>query len=160
MCTSLTQPRNKRRALLFISWALVVLCMAVIFFLSSEPSSESQSRSDGVIAALLSHFGVELSSHFVRKAAHALEYCGLSLLLYGAYFVSFRAPQPTLSFLSAALYAVSDEAHQYFVPGRACQLRDVFVDSVGAAAGVLFCMAIFFLLHRISKKERYKNGNC
>ena len=136
MCTSLTQPRNKRRILLFVSWALVVLCMAIIFFLSQEPATESQSRSDGVIAALLSRFGIEFSSHFVRKAAHALEYCGLSL-----------------SFLTAALYAVSDEAHQYFVPGRACQLRDVFVDSVGAAAGVLFCTAIFFLLHRISKKR-------
>ena len=153
MCTSLMQPRNKRRVLLFISWALVVLCMAIIFFLSQEPATESQSRSDGVIAALLQYFGVEVSSHAVRKTAHALEYCGLSLLLYGAYFVSFRAPQPMLSFLTAALYAVSDEAHQYFVPGRACQLRDVFVDSLGAAAGVLFCTAIFLILHRISKKR-------
>lgn len=153
MCTSLMQPRNKRRVLLVVSWALVALCMAVIFFLSNEPASESQSRSDGVIAALFARFGVELSSHVVRKTAHALEYCGLSLLLYGAYFASFRTPQPTLSFLTAALYAVSDEVHQYFIPGRACQLRDVFVDSVGAAAGIIFCTILFWILRSSKRKS-------
>lgn len=147
------QPRNKRRLLLFGSWGLVALCMAVIFLLSHEPASASQSRSDGVIAALFARFGVELSSHFVRKAAHALEYCGLALLLYGAYFVSFRTPQPTLSWLTAALYAASDEVHQFFIPGRACQLRDVFVDSLGAAAGILFCTILFLILRRKLRKS-------
>lgn len=35
------------------------------------------------------------------------------------------------------LYAASDELHQYFVPGRACQLRDVVIDGLGVLIGVL-----------------------
>ena len=32
----------------------------------------------------------------------------------------------------SGLYAVTDEIHQYFVPGRACRLLDVTVDTCGA----------------------------
>ena len=35
-----------------------------------------------------------------------------------------------------ALYAVSDELHQSFVPGRSCELRDMLIDACGVAAGV------------------------
>ena len=34
------------------------------------------------------------------------------------------------------LYAVTDEVHQYFVPGRSCELRDALIDACGVAAGV------------------------
>lgn len=35
------------------------------------------------------------------------------------------------------LYALSDEIHQYFVPGRACRVFDVIVDTAGS---VFFCL--------------------
>lgn len=35
------------------------------------------------------------------------------------------------------LYAISDEVHQLFVPGRGGQVRDVIIDSAGAIAGIL-----------------------
>ena len=38
-----------------------------------------------------------------------------------------------------AFYAVTDEIHQYFVPGRSCELRDMLIDACGVAAGVLLC---------------------
>ncbi len=34
------------------------------------------------------------------------------------------------------LYAVSDEVHQLFVPGRGGQLTDVIIDTAGAGAGL------------------------
>jgi len=34
------------------------------------------------------------------------------------------------------LYAVSDEVHQLFVPGRGRQVRDVLIDSAGAIVGI------------------------
>jgi hypothetical protein len=34
--------------------------------------------------------------------------------------------------LIAALFGVSDEIHQFFVPGRLCSLFDVFLDAAGA----------------------------
>lgn len=57
-----------------------------------------------------------------------------------------------------ALYACSDELHQYFVPGRSCKLFDVCVDSTGAFFGALFFWGIFHLWERkrqeISKKSK------
>lgn len=153
MCTSLMQPKSKRRtALLLISWAAVVLCCAVIFALSHETASVSSGKSNGLISLLLERFGIVVSSHTIRKTAHALEYCGLALLLYHAYFQSFRKVQPLLTVLTAVLYATSDEIHQYFIAGRACQLRDVFVDFVGAAVGVAVCTAVWYIWH-IQKSE-------
>lgn len=147
------QPKSKRRtALLLISWAAVVLCCAVIFALSHETASVSSGKSNGLISLLLERFGIVVSSHTIRKTAHALEYCGLSLLLYHAYFQSFRKVQPLLTVLTAVLYATSDEIHQYFIVGRACQLRDVFVDFVGAAVGVAVCTAVWYIWH-IQKSE-------
>ena len=38
--------------------------------------------------------------------------------------------------LVCILYAVFDELHQIFVPGRGVELRDVLTDSAGAVTGV------------------------
>lgn len=40
------------------------------------------------------------------------------------------------------LYAASDEIHQIFVPGRAAQVKDVFIDSAGASVGILMYWVI------------------
>ncbi len=53
-------------------------------------------------------------------------------------------PMPSL--LAAVLYSVSDEIHQYFVPGRACRIFDVGVDSLGALTGILaFVLAVVII---------------
>ena len=46
------------------------------------------------------------------------------------------------------LYAISDEVHQFFVPGRGPQAKDVFIDSAGAVVGI--CM--YRMISRIKKK--------
>jgi len=40
------------------------------------------------------------------------------------------------SFLLCAIYAVSDEIHQMYVPGRGAQTADVLIDCSGAVAGL------------------------
>lgn len=45
------------------------------------------------------------------------------------------------------LYALSDEAHQYFVPGRYPDWRDVAADMIGALlvmVGILIINRLFF----------------
>lgn len=152
------QPKSKahtrRTVCLVLSWAAVALCMAVIFALSHETASVSSNKSNGLISLLLERFGIAVSSHTIRKTAHALEYCGLSLSLYHAYFQSFRKVQPLLTLLTAVLYAAGDEIHQYFIAGRACQLRDVFVDAVGAAVGVAVCTAVWHLYRILYIQKR------
>jgi VanZ family protein len=60
------------------------------------------------------------------KVAHALLYGGLAVLV-------LRATQrPVLSLLITFLYGVSDEVHQYFVPGRSMSIADGIADLAGA----------------------------
>jgi VanZ family protein len=53
-------------------------------------------------------------------------------------------------FLIAVLYGVSDELHQYFVPGRYCCIEDVLLDSSGISLASLF----YFI--RIKNKKKNK----
>jgi VanZ family protein len=40
------------------------------------------------------------------------------------------------SLVFCVLYAISDEVHQLFVPGRGAQVTDVMIDSFGAFVGI------------------------
>lgn len=77
----------------------------------------------------------------VRKSAHFFAYLVLGVLVVNSLKV-FGVTGPRLymsAILVCILYAVTDEVHQLFVPGRGCQLRDVLIDSVGAGVGITFC---------------------
>jgi VanZ family protein len=67
----------------------------------------------------------------LRKIAHAAEYAVLGALLLRA------TGKAGLAFALATIYAVSDEVHQAFVPGRLGSVLDVAVDAVGVACGVV-----------------------
>jgi len=51
------------------------------------------------------------------------------------------------------VYAATDEFHQLFVPGRSGQVKDVLLDSCGAAVGVLILMLVAALIRFIRKKH-------
>ncbi len=127
-----------------IFWAVAaVLCMIIIFFMSHQPAKESAQIS-GIITEWLMKLGFEEHNAgnietIVRKSAHMLEYFGLSLCL-GMHVLArkgnlnFKSALATIIF--CVLYAISDEVHQLFIEGRAGQIRDVFIDSAGAAIAV------------------------
>ncbi|MFR1872919.1 MAG: VanZ family protein [Coprococcus sp.] len=56
--------------------------------------------------------------------------------------------------LSAALYAVTDEIHQLFVPGRSGQITDVILDSCGGLIGAVLSATILYLI-----RKRKKDGS-
>lgn len=60
--------------------------------------------------------------------------------------------------LFCALYACSDELHQYFVPGRSCRFFDVCVDSTGAFCGALLFWGLFHLAD-MRKRKRQEISN-
>lgn len=70
---------------------------------------------------------------------HFLEYAGLGVLawlnLAGRTRRGRRRRWPALVF--CALYAVSDELHQAFVPLRACEMKDWLIDLLGSGSGIL-----------------------
>ena len=143
---------------LHIHALVTVIIMIFIFVQSALPSDLSQQES-GVIVSFLSNFlwtDSELLSFVVRKCAHFAEYTllGWSLALTVAdYLERLRGAQPGGSnrakpgdlrgaqlmapWLIGTAYAVTDEIHQYFVPGRSCEVRDVVIDSCGVLVGAL-----------------------
>jgi hypothetical protein len=72
----------------------------------------------------------------LRKLAHAAEYAVLGALLMRA------TGRAGLAFGLGALYAVSDEVHQAFVPGRMGAPLDVAIDAIGVALGVVLWQTI------------------
>ncbi|MDL2229948.1 VanZ family protein [Treponema sp. OttesenSCG-928-L16] len=73
------------------------------------------------------------------KFQHLLAYAVLALCI-GLWFSAARWKKYPLRCMlicaaAAALYGAVDEVHQYFVPGRSCDIWDWAADALGSAAG-------------------------
>ena len=74
----------------------------------------------------------------VKKTAHVIEYFVLYWLLFRAWSDKNSKVNRKVfvwSMVVAILYALSDEWHQTFVPGREGTLRDVGFDTIGVLLG-------------------------
>ena len=49
-------------------------------------------------------------------------------------------------------YAVTDELHQFFVPGRSAQVLDVGIDTAGVIIGIIIYLALIKILKLLFKK--------
>lgn len=153
----LPENRTVRIVLAVFFWLLAAACAGCIFWLSSKDGNQSQNMSDSVRRYLMKLFGPLLNSFIVRKFAHFFEYAALGFLIGCALFLSRRRFSPITAVICSALYSVSDEIHQYFVPGRACRIFDVGVDTLGALTGTLFLAFIILIVSSIAirRKEKY-----
>lgn len=151
--------KKGRKIYMLISWILVLICMGIIFSLSAQIAEESQDLSDSFIRNLFEFLGIELKSDFVRTIAHMLEFMGLSFLIFNAVYSTWNLKlTPIIAFVGTSLYAITDEIHQIFVPGRAFQISDILVDSIGALIGVIASFVTLKIILSI-KKRGNKNGN-
>ena len=131
-----------------LPWILVILWMALIFFLSHQPAIESSELSSGItkrvydiIKMIAPDISLDLGSfnHIIRKLAHFTVYLILGILVANGliYTRTSRINTILLALLICILYAISDEIHQMFIPGRSGQISDVLIDSSGGLAGIL-----------------------
>ena len=134
-------PANKK----LLYTMITILIMAVIFIHSAMPADLS-SRESGLISGFLAdylHLNPEVASFLIRKCAHFTEYMilGISLLFtMGEYLTSngaFSRPLILSSWGIGTFYAVTDEIHQIFSPGRSCEFRDMCIDCAGVLTGIL-----------------------
>lgn len=77
--------------------------------------------------------------NFLRKYAHFFIYLFLGMIVKNAFSVSgIKGMRAFLFSLGiCALFAVTDEIHQMFVPGRIPLVTDVFIDSAGSFVGIV-----------------------
>lgn len=140
---------KKKAFIIAVSWAAVIVCMAVIFGFSAQAATQSQELSDKFSFLLRLPFG----SFIVRKGAHFLEFAGLATLIFNALYQTFGFLRPVIAFIITAAYAASDEIHQLFVDGRACRIFDWFVDCSGALSAILFLYLVIKLFSRVKRRK-------
>lgn len=154
-----------------ISHLLVIAWMVVIFSFSAQPGDESADLS-GTISHLFMRvwnwvfgFGwdeakvlamTEIWDCPIRKLAHMTEFGILVVLIFLAirYYrqIDSRKKHFGFSWLGAVGYALTDELHQRFVPGRSGNLFDVCVDAAGALLALVVVYVGLNLLIRIRKR--------
>ena len=147
---------------------LLVLWMGFIFSMSSQNSIESSNTSGGTIRMIMSMVPkfdeqseeiqdeiVESLQYITRKSAHFIGYMilGILAILLFLQYENINKKYP-LAFLICVIYAISDEIHQLFVPGRAGQIRDVLIDSAGSLLGIILVMAFVKILIKFNKKHK------
>lgn len=176
----------KKKFVLIISWLLVLSCMGLIFFFSSqvsEKSSETSGRTLEIVINIIrpliddmpetQQFNITENIHVViRKVAHATIYMILAFLSSNAVYMQnyffnekkdnakekkfYKYKNSLITFIIAVLYAASDELHQLFVDGRSCEFRDVMIDSAGALVGIFLYILVFRLILKSREKSRQK----
>lgn len=146
---------------------LVIINCIVIFSFSSQEADKSSSTSSKVVDVVMKNvyskkkkpkvkedvFREKLTT-FVRKSAHFLIYLCLGILTFlytGTYQLNFKN-RFLYTIIFCMLYACSDEIHQKFVEGRSGEIRDVCIDTSGAACGILVISLISKIAKLIKKK--------
>jgi VanZ family protein len=101
----------------FSKWLPALLVMLIIFWFSAQPAPDL--------------FISGLADKVIKKGGHMIGYGLLAFSYWRAY--GFRKARWWLAWLLAVIYAVSDEFHQSFVPGRHASPWDVIIfDNLGA----------------------------
>ena len=131
----------------YLPWLLVLGWMAVIFGFSAQEAAISQGQSNffaTLLGAATGSTDESLLSFVTRKGAHTFLYLVLGALVYNA-VRSYAMRTRWAIAVSIALslgYAVFDELHQLFVPGRSGEVRDVLIDTFAAGAGILLYVGV------------------
>ncbi len=159
-------------ALLF--WSATLFWMICIFNMSAQNATQSTGTSGGLISRLAPLLHRDFSSlspaakeefveslqNSVRNIAHLIEYALLGGLLHLAVGCSFKGKYLPLSIScgTGIIYAVTDEIHQIFVPGRAFELKDLLIDWAGVATGIIVAIILICIIKAIKTSATIKRS--
>ncbi len=163
---------KSRLAIRIISAVAVVLWMGVIFAFSAQNSTDSGHTSDALEEVVIKVTTDDIDSkpqneqniirttvfEVVRTSAHFICFAvlgALTLIALLTYRMKFCV-KVIISTAFSVLYAVSDEIHQRFVPGRTFEWSDIGFDTLGVACGVaVVCLIAYIVsLKRKSRTEK------
>lgn len=103
--------------------------MAIIFYFSSRQTT-------GIGTNATDRF-------YILKSFHLIEYAALAILL----FFGYKKYKPAI--ITAYIYALTDEFHQTFIPGRTGRFRDTLIDLLGISIGL-------FVFSKIFSKKKFR----
>lgn len=133
-------------------WLIIaILCIGFILIQSIIPESKSANESlwftEHILNPILNWFGVAADKDVVRKVAHAVEFCVLTLVL------ALWWKKPIRAFYAGFTLAFLDESLQV-VTGRGALITDIWIDLIGVGIGVLIEKAV----QVINKRKRNRTA--
>ena len=92
----------------------------------------------------------------LRKMGHLTEFCLLGMLLSWLVRMTLKRKWQHLwlPLLGGAAVALVDESIQYFVPGRACRITDVGIDTLGCTLGIVIITLIVTIKNQKLKETK------
>ena len=159
--------KNKLLFIRYLSWGLTALIMIILFNLSAQTRAQSASLSGSITKEVIKFFYKDIDSlpkeelasimsaiHvFIRKAAHFTAYffMGVFSLIAMHTYNCKRKIKVAVCLAVGLAYAIFDELHQLFVPGRGPGVFDVALDFFGCASGALVVLLVIFHYERRKK---------
>lgn len=148
---------------------LILGTFYVIFGFSSQDSKKSGGLSEKVTTIIAEKFNIlkdkttqereniiNKMEKVIRKLAHFSIYTVVGILLMS--FISTynlkEGIRIIVSLVIGIIYAISDEIHQSFVPGRSPQITDVMIDTMGVLLGILLVMLCLNLFSKIKQRTK------
>lgn len=137
-------------------WLPVFLWAILIFITSANPNPYRPLPASWAISTVPTNSDLGSKrinrDELLGRSLHAVEY--LVLAAFTARALVWRGDlRPTLlavAFGISALYAISDETHQLFIPGRAFEFSDLALDLGGSVIGVAtYAFLLTFWKHRV-----------
>lgn len=159
------------KILKIILWGMVLFMACIIFTFSSQPAKQSNSVSKGITRKIVDTLPqtkhktekqkqkiVNKVNHYVRKLAHFTAFFFFGLFLLCAMLLSYSDKYSIykillISAIIALLYAISDEVHQFFVPNRGPQVKDVLIDFSGSALSFFIVLTIKKIISLFKKSQ-------
>ena len=162
---------NKKK-IKYVKCIIAIICCIIIFSFSAVPATASTKQSKGLtynVIKLLN--GNKLSEKelekltkkvnpLVRKIAHFSIYMILAIFTYmfiEELNIKSKSEKERLrkniiyTCIFCIIYAIFDEIHQIYVPGRTGKVIDVIIDTLGACTGITIIL--------IRNKFNYKKKN-
>ncbi len=142
---------------------LIIIWMTTVFMFSREGGKKSKTTSGSIVGFIVDKMydtsnmsqeeredKIEDLQRPIRKLAHFTIYTlgGAITVIFVSKFNITNRKEIIYSLIFCLIYAILDEIHQYYVPGRSCDIKDVLIDTLGASIG------IFFAHFLINKKRK------
>lgn len=145
-----------------ITIILIILWMILVFYLSNQGADDSAELSGGLTRKVLQILHIidgktveeqAIIETIFRKLAHFCLYTlgGILILLYINLYKITDNNKVIISWTIGTAYAITDELHQLFVPGRSGEIRDVCLDSLGLITGIILLLIFLKIIERRKK---------
>ena len=155
---------DKKTQIKIIKIILIIAWMGVVFGFSNQGGTKSSNTSRKVTVAVVQAISdktieenesvIEKAEKVVRKLAHYTIYTvGGFLIMNYAYTTNLKSKEKVLySIAFGAGYAVTDELHQFFMPGRSARAFDVGIDTLGICTGIAVYIMVMKIFKRLEDK--------